>query len=70
VEAWVEIYDANDGRMFYNLVKPGRELDLSGPPPIRVLLGRTDGVTVEYNGEPVDLAPHTERGVARFKLGE
>ena len=70
VEAWVEIYDADGGRLFYNLVKPGRELDLSGPPPIRVLLGRTDGVTVEYDGEPVDLAPYTERGVARFTVGE
>ena len=66
----MEIYDADGGRLFYNLVKPGRELDLSGPPPIRVLLGRTDGVTVEYDGEPVDLAPYTERGVARFTVGE
>jgi cytoskeleton protein RodZ len=69
-EAWVEIYDRNGQRLFYNLVTPGRELDLQGPPPLRVLLGRTRGVQVEYNGEPVDLAPHTDRGVARFTLGE
>jgi cytoskeleton protein RodZ len=69
-EAWVEIYDRNDQRLFYNLVTPGRELELQGPPPLRVLLGRTRGVQVEYNGEPVDLAPHTDRGVARFTLGE
>jgi cytoskeleton protein RodZ len=69
-EAWVEIYDRNDQRLFYNLVTPGRELNLQGPPPLRVLLGRTRGVQVEYNGEPVDLTPHTERGVARFTLGE
>lgn len=69
-EAWVEIYDRNEQRLFYNLVTPGRELDLRGAPPIRVLLGRTRGVQVEYNGEPVDLAPHIERGVARLTLGE
>lgn len=69
-EAWVEVYDRNEQRLFYNLVTPGRVLDLQGAPPIRVLLGRTRGVEVEYNGEPVDLAPHTERGVARLTLGE
>ncbi len=69
VEAWVEIHDRNEARLFYNLVQPGRELDLRGEPPIRVLLGRTEGVTMEYNGKAVDLTPYTERGVARFTLG-
>jgi cytoskeleton protein RodZ len=67
-ESWVEVYDRNDRRLFFNLVQPGRELELSGEPPLRVLLGRAAGVTVEFDGEAVDLAPHTERGVARFTL--
>ena len=69
-QAWVEVYDRNDQRLFYNLAAAGRELDLQGDPPIRVLLGRTRGVSVEYNGQPVDVTPHTERGVARFTLGQ
>lgn len=68
-EAWVEVYDRADQRVFYNLVRPGQELDLRAEPPLRVLLGRTRGVSVEYDGQPVDLEPHTERGVARFTLG-
>lgn len=70
IESWVEVYDRNNERMYYNLAKPGRVVDITGEPPIRILLGRTRGVTVTYNGEPVDLAPFTERGVARLTLGQ
>jgi len=70
VEAWVEVYDADDARLFFDLVQPGRELDLTGKPPLRVLLGRTRGVRVTWNGEPVDLTPYIEKGVARFTLAQ
>jgi cytoskeleton protein RodZ len=70
IESWVEVYDRNNERLFYNLAKPGRVVDVTGAPPIRILLGRTRGVTVTYNGESVDLAPYIERGVARLTLGQ
>lgn len=70
IEAWVEIYDRNGGKLFFNLVKPGRVLDLSGETPIRVLLGRSKGVELQFNGEPVDLDPHVRKGgVAQLTLG-
>lgn len=70
IEAWVEIYDRDGERLFFNLVKPGRVLKLGGATPIRVLLGRSRGVTLSYNGEPVDLAPHIRKGgVAQLTLG-
>jgi cytoskeleton protein RodZ len=69
-ESWVEVYDAADTRLFYNLVQPGREIDVSGTPPIRVLLGNTAGVaSIEYQGQAVDLSPYARRGVARLTLG-
>ena len=68
VEAWVEVNDGNDRRLFFGLVQPGRTLEFEAPPPVRVLLGRTGGVSVRYNGKEVDLGPHTEKGVARFTL--
>jgi cytoskeleton protein RodZ len=69
IESWVEVYDREEKRLYYNLAKPDSVVDVSGAPPIRILLGRTRGVTVEFQGEPVDLAPFTERGVARLTLG-
>jgi cytoskeleton protein RodZ len=68
VEAWVEVNDGNDRRLFFGLVQPGRTLEFEAPPPVRVLLGRTRGVSVRYRGETVDLGPYTEKGVARFTL--
>ena len=71
VEAWVEIYDRDNKRLFFNLVKPGRTLDLMGKPPVRMVLGRSNGVTLRYNGEDVDLAPYIRKGgVAQLTLGE
>ena len=71
IEAWVEVYDRNDARLYFNLVKPGRVLELSGETPIRMLLGRSQGVSLQFNGEPVDLKPHIKKGgVAQLSLGE
>lgn len=69
-ESWVEVYDRNGERLYYNLVRPGRELDLRGPGPLRVLLGNARGARVEFNGTPFDYAQYVERGIARFTLGE
>jgi cytoskeleton protein RodZ len=69
-ESWVEVYDRDGDRLFYNLARPGAELDLRGQGPMRVLLGKADGVRVEYNGAPFDYSRHVDRGIARFTLGE
>ena len=68
-DSWVEVYDRNEAKLYWNLVKKGRELDLSGPGPLRVLLGKVRGVEVVFNGRSIDFAPHIYRGVARFVLG-
>jgi cytoskeleton protein RodZ len=68
-DSWVEIYDAEGERLFFNLVKGGRSIEVEGTPPLRVLLGYARGVEVEYNGEPFDIRPHTREDVARFRVG-
>jgi cytoskeleton protein RodZ len=68
-DSWVEVHDREGKRLYFNLAKAGDALDLRGPPPIRVLLGYSRDAQVEYNGEPFDLKPHSNRDIARFAVG-
>ncbi len=68
-DSWVEVYDRGGERLYYSTGKAGDTIDVRGAEPLDVLVGFSEGVRVEYNGQPVDLSPHTTRGLARFKLG-
>ena len=35
----------------------------------RLVLGNTDSIELQFDGERVDLAPHSIQGVARLELG-
>ena len=67
-DTWVEIYDRNESRLYWNLARKGREVSVSGLLPIRILLGKIADVKVRFNGEAVDYSPFMARGVARFVL--
>ena len=67
--SWVEIYDANDQPLYFNLAKAGSEINVSGPLPLRMLIGYVKGVELRYNGQLYDFSKHISRGVARFELG-
>ncbi|MEM7250909.1 MAG: RodZ domain-containing protein [Pseudomonadota bacterium] len=69
-ESWVEIYDQTEARLFFNMAKPGRQIDVSGVPPLRVLIGYVEGVEMEYNGRPYDFSASVRKGVARFQVGQ
>ena len=70
-ECWIEIFDANNEKIFYDLARPGQTLELNGTAPFTVLLGNGAAATVEFNSVPFDTTPHTSRiGMARFVLGE
>jgi cytoskeleton protein RodZ len=49
---------------------PGDVQHLEGAPPFDVLLGYAPGVSVEYNGKPVDHSPYARQGMARFRVGD
>ncbi len=69
-ESWVEIYDRDEQRLYFNLVEPDGVIDVAGPGPLRVLLGRAEGVVAAHNGERLDIAPYMSRGgIARFTVG-
>lgn len=67
--SWINIKDASGDPLFNGLAERGRTLELSGAPPITVVIGRADAVqTLSFNGSVVDLAPHTRKNVARLSL--
>ena len=68
-ESWVEVYDRERARLFFNLVQPGRLLALDGPRPFDVLLGYGKDVRVTIDGEAFDHTPYLRHGVARFSIG-
>ena len=67
--SWVEVYDNNGKRLYYDLAPAGDSLELSGSGPLQVFLGNAPGVSVELNGSPFDLRPYARPdNTARFKL--
>ena len=68
--SWVEVYDDNGKRLYYDLAPAGDNLDVSGPGPLQVFLGNAPGVSIELEGAPFDLKPFLRSdNTARFKLG-
>jgi cytoskeleton protein RodZ len=67
-DSWVEARTA-DNRVLMNQLNPGgttRTLDVAGE--VRLAIGAADGVTLLFDGKPVDLAPLIQLGVARVTL--
>jgi len=67
-ESWVEIRDRNERVIFSQLNRPGTMQEVSGLPPLSVVVGNAHGVKMTYSDQPVDLARHTKIDVARLVL--
>lgn len=67
--SWTRI-EAADGKVLVNRVLAGGEaLNLQGTPPLMVVLGNGPGVSLSYNGAPVDFSAHvSSTATARFRL--
>ncbi len=65
-DSWLEVYDARGERLFFGMARAGRDMNLRGTPPLRVLLGYARDIRVEYNGRLLDYAAFVNRGIARF----
>ena len=68
-DSWVEVYDRTGARLYFGMARAGREMDLGGELPLKVLLGYARDIRVEYNGQLLDYAPFVNRGIARFVIG-
>ena len=67
-DSWIEVHDAFGEKVFLNIGREGQVLSLRGTAPFNVLLGFSEGVSVEFNGEKFDASPYTKGSIARFNL--
>jgi cytoskeleton protein RodZ len=51
-DSWVEVYDVNGERLFYDIGSADSVRRVTGTPPLRVVLGNAPGVSLEVNGRP------------------
>ncbi|MCG6937938.1 MAG: DUF4115 domain-containing protein [Gammaproteobacteria bacterium] len=67
--SWMEVRDANDKRLFYNLLPEGGSRTLHGTAPFYVSLGNARTTKVVINGLDVDMTDHIRaNNTARFKV--
>ncbi len=61
-DCWTEITDAGGRRLFFDLGKSGRTVNLSGEAPFNVLFGDAANVSLEVNGSSFDIPASDRRG--------
>lgn len=67
-DCWVEVFDRHEQAIHLKLNRAGESLLLHGEAPFRIKLGNARGVALEYDGQPVALAPHTRNQLASLVL--
>lgn len=61
-DCWTEISDASGRRLFFDLGRSGRTVNLSGESPFNILLGDAANVTLVVNGTSFDIPAADRRG--------
>jgi cytoskeleton protein RodZ len=68
-DSWLEIRDADDRQLAYELLQAGARRLLQGKAPFKVFFGNAPAVSVRYQGKPFDHAPYRNQDTAKFTLG-
>ena len=61
-DCWTEITDASGRRLFFDLGKSGRTVNLTGEAPFNVLFGDAANVSLVVNGSSFDIPAGNRRG--------
>ena len=69
-DCWVEVFDREGRIVHMDMSLAGDSLRLRGEAPFSIRLGNARAATLAFNGEPVELAPHTRANVANLVLGD
>jgi hypothetical protein len=70
-DGWVEIKAGNGKMILSDLYASGSTIEQVVTAPIEILLGRSSGVAqMTFNGEVIDLKPHTRKDIARLTLSK
>lgn len=67
-DCWTEISDARGRRLFFDLGRSGRTVNLSGEAPFNVLFGDAENVSLLVNGQVFELPAADRRGTARLTI--
>lgn len=66
--SWIEVADAAGKQPLRRLLSAGESTSVSGKPPLRVIVGRADAVTVTVRGQPLNIEALARDNVARFEV--
>ena len=67
-QTWVSVTD-RDNKEILNKNKPaGSDESVEAVPPLKVVIGNAAATTLTFNGQPVNLEPHSKLNVARLTL--
>ena len=69
-DCWLRIVDGDGKQVMSGIKRAGETLHVTGKAPLDVHLGYATGVSVLYNGEPVDISSAIRGETARIKLGQ
>jgi len=61
-DCWTEISDASGRRLFFDLGRDGRSVNVSGQAPLSVLFGNAENVSVRVNGTDYTISAADRRG--------
>jgi cytoskeleton protein RodZ len=67
-DSWLEVYDSENKRLYYNIAKVGSRVAVQGLLPYHVKVGNSPAVMVNYEGHPLDMTAFTQGSVARFQV--
>ncbi|SPJ14898.1 XRE family transcriptional regulator (fragment) [Burkholderiales bacterium] len=68
-EAWIEVVQSDGATLLSQICAAGTVQTIKGTAPLRVVVGNSAGVEVQFRGAAVDLGRYTNpNGVARLTL--
>lgn len=67
-DCWVSVRDATGRRIAVGVKKKGRVMTVSGIPPVRVVLGLSSAVEIDFGGQRVDMSQFAEIESPKFEL--
>ncbi|AOT07084.1 RodZ domain-containing protein [Pseudoalteromonas luteoviolacea] len=67
-DSWVEIFDATQERVAFGVKKAGYTMTVTGQAPFSVVLGKHQVVSIELDGQPIDISGLPRNRLAKFKL--
>lgn len=67
-DSWIDIRDGDGNRLYRNLARAGRRIDVSGRLPFSLHLGNAPALEIELNGERIPITRYRADNSARLTL--